>query len=73
MVDEAGFLTVDKETLQHTKYKNIFGTGDCTNIPVAKTAAAVGMIVTISNVLIILGKISYFPTYCSRSISHLEK
>ena len=45
LVDEAGFLTVDKETLQHTKYPNIFGTGDCTNIPVAKTAAAVGEVV----------------------------
>ena len=44
LVDEAGFLTVDKETLQHTKYPNIFGTGDCTNIPVAKTAAAVGTV-----------------------------
>ena len=44
MIDEAGFLTVYKETLQHTKYPNIFGTGDCTNIPVAKTAAAVGTI-----------------------------
>ena len=33
---------MDKETLQHSKYENIFGTGDCTNIPVAKTAAAVG-------------------------------
>merc|ERR1711915_639786 len=39
--DASGFLSVDKETLQHTKYPNIFGIGDCTNIPVAKTAAAV--------------------------------
>ena len=42
LTDAAGFLDVNKETLQHTKYKNIFGTGDCTNIPTAKTAAAVG-------------------------------
>jgi len=41
LTDAAGFLDVNKETLQHTKYKNIFGTGDCTNIPTAKTAAAV--------------------------------
>merc|ERR1719341_1153684 len=41
LVDAGGFLSVDKETLQHTKYPNIFGIGDCTSIPVAKTAAAV--------------------------------
>merc|ERR1712025_604660 len=41
LVDTAGFLKIDKETLQHDRYKNIFGVGDCTNIPTAKTAAAV--------------------------------
>merc|ERR1719318_789028 len=41
LVDAGGFLNVDKETLQHTKYPNIFGIGDCTSVPVAKTAAAV--------------------------------
>ncbi len=42
LTDDAGFLKVNKETLQHDNYKNIFGIGDCTNIPTAKTAAAVG-------------------------------
>lgn len=42
IVDEAGFLNVNKETLQHVKYPNIFGIGDCTNVPTSKTAAAVG-------------------------------
>lgn len=41
LVDNAGFLSVNKDTLQHTKYKNIFGIGDCTNLPTSKTAAAV--------------------------------
>lgn len=41
IVDEAGYLNVDKHTLQHVKYKNIFGIGDCTNVPTSKTAAAV--------------------------------
>jgi len=41
LTDAAGFLSVNKETLQHTKYPNIFGIGDCTSVPVAKTAAAV--------------------------------
>ncbi|XP_033126219.1 sulfide:quinone oxidoreductase, mitochondrial-like [Anneissia japonica] len=38
---ENGFLSVHKETGQHTKYPNVFGIGDCTDIPTAKTAAAV--------------------------------
>ncbi|ESO89708.1 hypothetical protein LOTGIDRAFT_234113 [Lottia gigantea] len=41
LVDSTGFLDVNKETLQHVKYKNIFGIGDCTNIPTSKTAAAI--------------------------------
>ena len=43
LVDSAGFLDVVKETGQHKQYQNIFGIGDCTNIPTSKTAAAVGM------------------------------
>jgi len=42
IVDSAGFLDVNKNTCQHVKFPNIFGIGDCTNIPTAKTAAAVG-------------------------------
>ncbi|KAL5019789.1 hypothetical protein ScPMuIL_002681 [Solemya velum] len=41
LAGECGFLDVDKFTLQHVKYPNIFGIGDCTNIPTSKTAAAV--------------------------------
>lgn len=40
--DSIGWIDVDKETLQHTKYSNVFGIGDCTNVPTSKTAAAVG-------------------------------
>ncbi|KAJ8311640.1 hypothetical protein KUTeg_010995 [Tegillarca granosa] len=40
LVNEAGFLDVRKDTLQHTKYPNIFGIGDCTSLPTSKTAAA---------------------------------
>jgi len=36
-----GYLEVDKFSLQHVRYPNIFGIGDCTNIPTSKTAAAV--------------------------------
>ncbi|XP_041355640.1 sulfide:quinone oxidoreductase, mitochondrial-like [Gigantopelta aegis] len=40
LVNEAGFLDVNQYTLQHTMYPNIFGIGDCTNVPTSKTAAA---------------------------------
>lgn len=37
-----GFLDVNRLTMQHSKYPNVFGLGDCTNAPTAKTAAAIG-------------------------------
>lgn len=36
-----GWLDVDKGTLQHTKYPTIFGVGDATSLPTAKTGAAI--------------------------------
>ena len=42
VADAAGWVDVDKETLQHKRYPNVFGIGDCTNLPTSKTAAAVG-------------------------------
>lgn len=42
LADEVGWLDLDKETLQHKRYPNVFGIGDCTSLPTAKTAAAVG-------------------------------
>lgn len=42
LADEIGWLDLNKETLQHTKYPNVFGIGDCTNLPTSKTGAAVG-------------------------------
>ncbi|XP_043929295.1 sulfide:quinone oxidoreductase, mitochondrial [Protopterus annectens] len=41
LADSVGWLDVDKDTLQHKKYPNVFGIGDCTNLPTSKTAAAV--------------------------------
>jgi sulfide:quinone oxidoreductase len=34
-------MEVDKHSLQHVRYPNIFGLGDCTNTPNSKTGAAV--------------------------------
>jgi sulfide:quinone oxidoreductase len=39
--DHKGWLAVNKHTLQHLKYKNIFGIGDVTGVPNSKTGAAV--------------------------------
>ncbi len=39
--DHKGWLAVDKFTLQHLKYPNVFGVGDVTGIPNSKTSAAI--------------------------------
>ncbi|XP_068128608.1 sulfide:quinone oxidoreductase, mitochondrial [Hyperolius riggenbachi] len=41
VADAGGWVDVDKHTLQHKKYPNVFGIGDCTNLPTSKTAAAI--------------------------------
>ncbi len=41
--DQKGWLEVDKYTLQHMKFKNIFGIGDVTGVPNSKTGAAIRM------------------------------
>eukprot|EP00026_Physarum_polycephalum_P008409 Phypoly_transcript_08492.p1 GENE.Phypoly_transcript_08492~~Phypoly_transcript_08492.p1 ORF type:complete len:447 (-),score=77.12 Phypoly_transcript_08492:48-1388(-) len=41
LADSAGFVDVDKHTLQHKKYPNVFSLGDTSNLPTSKTAAAI--------------------------------
>ena len=41
LANAAGWVDVHPKTLQHNKYANIFGLGDATSTPNAKTAAAV--------------------------------
>jgi sulfide:quinone oxidoreductase len=41
LVNDAGWLEVDKHTLQHLRYANIFGLGDVAALPTAKTGAAI--------------------------------
>lgn len=41
LVNESGWLAVNKETLQHNQYPNIFGLGDVAGLPTAKTGAAI--------------------------------
>lgn len=39
--NEAGWVDVNKETLQHTRYPNIFSLGDASSLPTSKTGAAI--------------------------------
>ena len=38
---DRGWLELDKHTLQHPRWPNVFGLGDTSNLPTAKTAAAI--------------------------------
>ena len=38
--DDEGWVTVDRETLRHNKFPEIFAVGDATNLPVSKAGAA---------------------------------
>jgi sulfide:quinone oxidoreductase len=41
LADAAGWVDVDKHTLRHARYPNVFGLGDASNLPTSKTGAAV--------------------------------
>lgn len=41
LANEGGWVAVDRSSLRHEQYENIFGLGDCTSTPNSKTAAAV--------------------------------
>ena len=41
LVNDAGWLDVDINTMQHKKFANIFGLGDVAALPTAKTGAAI--------------------------------
>lgn len=41
LVNEAGWVNVDKNSLQHVKYRNIFSLGDASGLPISKTGAAI--------------------------------
>ncbi len=53
LVNAAGWLDVNINTLQHVKYPNIFGLGDVAALPTAKTGAAIRkqVPVVIANIL----------------------
>jgi sulfide:quinone oxidoreductase len=41
LADDNGWVDVHKYTLQHNRYQNVFGLGDCSNLPTSKTGAAI--------------------------------
>ncbi len=41
LANAAGWVDVDKETLQHVRYANIFSLGDSAGLPISKTGAAI--------------------------------
>ena len=41
LVNDAGWLDVDHQTLQHNHHGNVFGLGDVAGLPTAKTGAAI--------------------------------
>jgi sulfide:quinone oxidoreductase len=40
LANAGGWVDVNKDTLQHTRYPNVFSSGDASSLPTAKTAAA---------------------------------
>ncbi|MBQ4914684.1 NAD(P)/FAD-dependent oxidoreductase [Maribacter sp. MMG018] len=41
LVNDAGWLDVNHQTMQHNKFSNVFGLGDVAALPTAKTGAAI--------------------------------
>lgn len=41
IADKSGWVDVDKETLRHIRFGNVFALGDCSNLPTSKTGAAI--------------------------------
>ncbi|WP_454827199.1 TIGR01244 family sulfur transferase [Paraburkholderia xenovorans] len=65
LADAAGWVDVDQTTLRHKRFHNVYGLGDVTNTPNAKTAAAARKQapVVAHNVLAALGGTSGVATY----------
>jgi len=60
-----GWVDVDKDTLQHNRYPNIFSLGDASSLPTSKTAAAVRREapVLVSNLLAVMADRPLTATY----------
>ena len=41
LANAGGWVDVDKDTLQHVRFANVFSLGDCSSLPTSKTGAAI--------------------------------
>jgi len=57
LADAAGWVDVNKHSLQHPRFKNVFSLGDAANLPTSKTGAAIRKQapVVVANILAQLG------------------
>ncbi len=51
-----GYVEINKHTMQHTRFNNVFALGDCTNAPCSKTGAAIRkqVPVVVTNILAVI-------------------
>ena len=58
LANEGGWVDVDKRSLQHTRYPNIFSLGDASSLPTSKTGAAIRKQapVLVENMLAVMGE-----------------
>ncbi len=65
LANAGGWVDVNERTLQHNRYQNIFGLGDATSTPNAKTAAAVRkqVPVVVDNIVNLINNISMREGY----------
>ncbi len=60
-----GYVEIDKNTMQHSRFPNIFALGDCTNAPCSKTGAAIRKQapVVVTNLLEVMDKKALTASY----------
>jgi sulfide:quinone oxidoreductase len=65
LANAGGWVDVDKNTLQHVKYANIFSLGDASGLPTSKTGAAIRKQapVVVANVLALIEKQAFGANY----------
>jgi sulfide:quinone oxidoreductase len=65
LANAGGWVDVDKNTLQHVKYANIFSLGDASGLPTSKTGAAIRKQapVVVANVLSLIEKQTFGASY----------
>lgn len=65
LANAGGWVDVDKGTLQHVKYANVFSLGDASGLPTSKTGAAIRKQapVVVANLLALIEKQAFGPIY----------